>query len=103
MKISSLQDSIFSATYSKKFTDDNSNLETSINNWIIHDAEFSEGVSKTLGNIGVDNSWFDYFVSPAQKIQVNLNMKQSGEPPSENMGKLLYTQILADVNLRTNP
>jgi len=63
MKISSFENNVFSAIYSKKFAGDNINLENDINNWIINDVKLPGGVSRSIADIGVDSSWLDYFAN----------------------------------------
>ena len=67
IKISSFKNNVFSVIYSKKFTNDNINLENDINNWIINDVNLLGGVSRSIADIGVDSSWLDYFANHEQQ------------------------------------
>jgi len=67
IKISSFENNVFSVIYSKKFTNDNINLENDINNWIINDVNLLGGVSRSIADIGVDSSWLDYFANHEQQ------------------------------------
>jgi curved DNA-binding protein CbpA len=60
-KISSIQNSVFSVTYSKKFTG-SAGLESNMESWLAGDLKSSNGASATLSNVGVDSSWLTYFV-----------------------------------------
>lgn len=59
-KISSLQNSVFSVTYAKKFTGSTENLRNDINNWLAQDLKLTDGYSKEIENINVDSSWLSY-------------------------------------------
>ncbi len=61
MKISSISNTVFSVTYSKKFNDDPSNLQSDIDNWLKQDLSSGEGVSRSISDVGVDDSWLGYF------------------------------------------
>ncbi len=63
-KISSLQDSVFSVTYSKKFTGASTDLiKKDITDWLAQDLKLDNGYTKEIGNIEVDPSWLEYFAS----------------------------------------
>jgi hypothetical protein len=57
-KISSIQDSAFAVTYSKKITGDGANLKDDVNNWLAQDLK--GGASTEIGNVEVDPSWINY-------------------------------------------
>lgn len=98
MKISKLGDSVFSVTYSKKFTDSNSNLSTSIDNWLLQDLKLSsEGVSVRLADVWADVSWVDYIKNIASKTS-STNQEDSSAVESN---KIFIVQ--QDVNLRDAP
>jgi hypothetical protein len=59
-KISSLQNSVFSITYSRKFTASATKLQSNINDWLAQDLKLADGYSKEIDNIGVDSSWLTY-------------------------------------------
>jgi hypothetical protein len=62
-KISSVQNSVFSITYSKRFTADAANLQNDIDDWLAQDLKLTNGYSKEIGNIGVDVSWPDFLIN----------------------------------------
>ena len=66
IKISSIQNSVFSVLYSKKFTDNSASLQNDINNWLAQDLKSASGLSTTVGNIGVDVSWINYLATKQQ-------------------------------------
>lgn len=94
MKISTIGDSVFSVTYSRKFTDSNTNLSTNIDNWLIQDSSLSsEWVSNRLADIWVDEVWVNYIKNIGNNRQNNLFNTKSD--------KTLIIQ--QDVNLRDSP
>lgn len=69
MKISSIENDVFSVAYSKKFNDDASNLQSNINNWLTQDLGSSEGASSGIANIGVNANWLDYFANKSRSAE----------------------------------
>lgn len=63
IKISPIQNSVFSVIYSKKFYGDATNLQNDINDWLVQDLKLDNGASKGISNIGVNNLWLDYFAN----------------------------------------
>ena len=83
-KISSLQNSVFSATYSKKFTANTANLQNDINNWLAQDLKLTDGYSKEIGNIGVDSSWLTYLTN-------STNTQSNTSDPEAKQRQACYT------------
>lgn len=71
MKVSSIENDVFSVTYSKRFNDDAFNLQSDINNWLAQDLGSSEGASSEIANIGVNVNWLDYFTNKSRSAETN--------------------------------
>lgn len=65
-KVSSIKNDVFSIIYAKKFFGDATNLRKDIKSWIVQDVESDNSFLKGTGNIGVDDSWLDYFAENKQ-------------------------------------
>jgi hypothetical protein len=67
-KYSSINDSVFAVTYSKKIIDSGANLEEDVNTWLLNDTNDKKaGIAIEIGDIGVDSSWIDYLTAKDQK------------------------------------
>jgi formylglycine-generating enzyme required for sulfatase activity len=59
MKVSPIQNSVYSVTYSKKFIGPANRLVQDMNNWRLRDLKANDSVSKGIGEIKVDASWIE--------------------------------------------
>ena len=82
-KISSLQGSAFSVTYSRKFTASAANLQSDINNWLLQDLKLNDGYSKEVENIGVDSAWLTY-------LSNSTNTQSNTSDPEEKQRQACY-------------
>lgn len=98
-KISSLQNSVFSVTYSKKFSANTANLKNDINNWLAQDLKLTDGYSKEIENIGVDSSWLTYLTD-------SKNTQSNALDPEEKQRQdcyTKYTNLFKDKNEINDP
>jgi hypothetical protein len=94
-KISSLQNSVSSVTYSRKFTASAANLQGDINNWLLQDLKLNDGYSKQIDNIGVDTSWLTY-------LNKSTNTESDASDPEAKQRQDCYTNYTSSFKNRND-